>query len=164
MIYLELSNLANLSFLPDALVQGIQFITEKVSDKNLPTGKYEIDGDDVYANVMDYQTEDASNKQAEVHLDYIDIQALIMGTEEICFGDSVNWKQIDGDYQSEGDYALLDNIDNQQSMRLRPGVGMIFLPGEVHKPGCSINAKSENVRKVVVKVHKKKLGNFRQQT
>ncbi|MFH2371546.1 YhcH/YjgK/YiaL family protein, partial [Klebsiella aerogenes] len=52
----------------------------------------------------------------------------------------------------EEDYQLCNAIENQQAITLRPGNFVIFMPGELHKPGC-ITTLPQEIKKVVVKVN-----------
>ena len=45
----------------------------------LPLGRNEIDGDDVFANVQEYDTVAASEKQLEAHRGYYDVQFVVSG-------------------------------------------------------------------------------------
>src|ERR1700733_8851812 len=45
------------------------------------TGKYEIDGDNVFVIVNEYTTKPVSECDPESHRDYADIQIMISGTE-----------------------------------------------------------------------------------
>ena len=47
----------------------------------LPLGRNEIDGEDVYANVLEYDTVPAAEKELEAHRDYYDVQFVVRGEE-----------------------------------------------------------------------------------
>ena len=44
-----------------------------------PAGRYELDGDRVYAMVQGYETHDADPDKLEIHRKYVDIQLLLSG-------------------------------------------------------------------------------------
>ena len=50
---------------------------------SLPNGHHVIDGEDVYANVMEYDTAPASEKQMEAHRRYYDVHFVAAGAEEL---------------------------------------------------------------------------------
>ena len=58
----------------EGLAKGFSFI-ERAKKENLAVGKYEIDGDNVFAMVQEYDTKVAS--KTESHLKYIDIQCTL---------------------------------------------------------------------------------------
>ena len=55
-----------------------------------PLGKFEIDGDRIYGNVMEYDAVLPEAEKLEAHRKYVDIQAVIAGVERMA------WANIDG--------------------------------------------------------------------
>ncbi|SUG53636.1 Putative sugar isomerase involved in processing of exogenous sialic acid [Salmonella enterica subsp. diarizonae] len=49
-------------------------------------GHYELQGDNIFMNVMQLTTQMPAEKKAELHEQYIDIQLLLTGAERIAFG------------------------------------------------------------------------------
>ena len=49
-------------------------------------GRYELQGDNIFMNVMTFNTQSPVEKKAELHEQYIDIQLLLNGEERILFG------------------------------------------------------------------------------
>lgn len=49
-------------------------------------GRYELQGDNIFMNVMTFNTQSPVEKKAELHEQYIDIQLLLKGEERILFG------------------------------------------------------------------------------
>ena len=50
-------------------------------DKSQPDGRYDVDGDNIYAIVMTYETKTVEELKFEGHKKYIDIQLLLNGQE-----------------------------------------------------------------------------------
>jgi biofilm protein TabA len=116
----------------------------------LADGRYEIDGDRVYALVQSYDTVAPSEKKYESHRKYIDIQYVAEGTEVI------HYALIDGlqpvtDYHEDNDYLLYGDPAVATPLHLAPGVFAIFYPHDGHKP-CCVNGAITRMKKVVVKV------------
>ncbi|WED24927.1 YhcH/YjgK/YiaL family protein [Vibrio sp. JC009] len=155
MIYIDIDKCFEADFLPKAIMKGLAFISGLDPEKSMPFGRYEIEGDRIFANLMEYNTEAKADKLPEVHLDYIDIQALLTGKETLYFGDKATDEHILPVYKQDNDFALLDSIENEQELRLQPGKCAILFPKEPHTPGCIFKpGTTEKVIKVVVKVHK----------
>lgn len=53
---------------------------------SLSPGSVELQGDNVFMNVMQFMTELPADKKAELHTKFIDIQILLAGEEQIFFG------------------------------------------------------------------------------
>ncbi|EPY4524466.1 TPA: YhcH/YjgK/YiaL family protein [Klebsiella quasipneumoniae subsp. similipneumoniae] len=117
---------------------------------SLSPGSVELQGDNVFMNVMQFMTELPADKKAELHTKFIDIQILLAGEEQIFFGVAGSAMQCE-EMHVEEDYQLCNAIDGEQSVILRPGMFAIFMPGEPHKPGCVITEPAE-IKKVVIKV------------
>ncbi|EGR7965962.1 DUF386 domain-containing protein [Vibrio vulnificus] len=153
MLYIKLEKSENLSFLPTAIKKGLDFVINMPKYDTLPNGRYEIEGDNVFANVMNYVTESEPDKRAEVHQKYLDIQVVLSGQELILYGESYTDINSSESYDEENDFDLFNQIKEEQKLILSEGYAVIFFPGELHKPGCSIDGPNE-VRKLVIKVKK----------
>ena len=113
-------------------------------------GRYELQGDNIFMNVMTFNTQSPVEKKAELHEQYIDIQLLLNGEERILFGMAGTARQCE-EFHHEDDYQLCSAIENEQTIILKPGMFAVFMPGEPHKPGCVVGEPGE-IKKVVVKV------------
>lgn len=119
--------------------------------ETLDAGRYEIDGDNVFMNVMTFDTVAHDSKRYEQHREYLDVQILLNGSERIDFGPP--GAAIDPDsYHQDDDYQLCDTVEPIQTLLMEPGMFAVFLPGEPHKPGC-ISTTAQTIAKVVIKVH-----------
>jgi YhcH/YjgK/YiaL family protein len=117
----------------------------------LSVGRHEIDGDDIFMNVMTFDTTEPQSKRYEQHREYLDIQVLLRGEECIYFGPKGAAVEPDI-YHEDDDYQLCDAVSPCQTLHMQPGMFAIFLPGEPHKPGC-VSETSQTISKVVIKVH-----------
>ncbi|MES3499624.1 N-acetylneuraminate anomerase [Citrobacter portucalensis] len=113
-------------------------------------GRYTLQGENIFMNVMQFTTQSPEQKKAELHQQYIDIQMLLSGEERILFGMSDSARQCE-EMHIEDDYQLCSQIADEQAMVLKPGKFVIFMPGEPHKPGCVVQAPMD-IKKVVIKV------------
>lgn len=113
-------------------------------------GRYELQGDNIFMNVMTVNTQSPVEKKAELHEQYIDIQLLLNGEERILFGMAGTARQCE-EFHHEDDYQLCSAIENEQAIILKPGMFAVFMPGEPHKPGCVVGEPGE-IKKVVVKI------------
>lgn len=115
-----------------------------------PDGRYEIDGDRVFALVQSYSTTPSSNKRFEAHRRYLDIQTLLDGTEIISHA-PITRLQPATDYDSAKDFQLYHDSPAPNALRLEPGDFALFLPQDGHKPGC-LDQAVQAVRKIVIKI------------
>lgn len=115
--------------------------------KELAVGKYEIDGDHVYAMVskdIGLRREDAL---LETHEKYIDIQLIVAGTDDIGWKPKSLCKQPSGDYDHKSDLQFFKDKPNTW-LSIESGQFAIFFPEDAHMPLIS----SGQIHKVVVKI------------
>jgi len=143
-------NTSGSGYLPKAIVKSLEYL--KMTDfSTLGNKKYLLDGENRFVVIHEYSTLPASERNAEVHKKYIDIQFMISGQEKIYFGFEHLGGSLVEDKLMSDDYALYRGISNEREISLFPGDYAIFFPGEFHRPGCALE-KKYSVRKVVVKI------------
>lgn len=147
MVVDKLSN----SILYNGLNEGIKKAFSYLHSTNfneVPPGKYEIDGDNVFAIVAEYQTKDENEGKPESHKKYIDVQYVVKGSELIGYAPLGNQEIIDK-YNEDND--IIFYRAKCSFVKLDKEMFAIFFPDDVHLPGIKLNEKSY-VKKVVVKV------------
>lgn len=117
--------------------------------KNIAPGKYEIDGENIFAIVQEYQTLDAVNEQMEAHKKYIDVQYMIDGNEQV--GLAILKGLVPSTAYDEATDFMLFSEPPSFFSKLESGMFMIFFPTDLHMPCIKIN-ESTIVKKVVIKV------------
>lgn len=148
MIYDKLSNLKTYLGMHQNLDTAISYLSSH--DLNaLPMGKTQIDGTNVFLNVMEASAASAEEKKFEIHKNYMDIQIDLAGCERIEIGDSSSM-EIE-DFNSDTDFGTV-NCATLVSCTMGVGNFIICMAEEPHKPG--IAAKEQvALKKCVVKVH-----------
>lgn len=116
----------------------------------LPLGRVDVDGDEVFANVQEYDTVPADLKQMEAHRRYYDVQYVVEG-EELLQHAPLEGLAPAGEFDEADDFGLFFTPKAPSSVVLRAGDVAVLAPEDAHKPGCSTGAPAR-VRKVVVKV------------
>jgi YhcH/YjgK/YiaL family protein len=116
--------------------------------KNLPTGRYPIDGENIFALVSEYKTKSESEGKLEAHRKYIDVQYVISGEELMGYVPLGN-QQILEPYKEENDIVFYTG--DKSFTKVSEGMFAIFFPEDVHMPGIS-TGKISDVKKLVIKV------------
>lgn len=125
-------------------VKAFDFI-RKTDFSKLADGKYEIDGDNIFAIVQEYKTKDIA--KLEGHRKYIDIQYLHSGVELIAYANLENQIIISDD--EEKDLAFYEG--DGSFIKLESQMFAIFFPQDLHMPGIKLT-ESTKVKKIVIKV------------
>ena len=116
----------------------------------METGIHELDGKDIYVNVMERELKQKSDAKLEVHNEYIDIQVLVTGKEET-FGwsERKDLRMPQGEFNAEKDIQFFDDVP-QTYYTLRPGQFTVLFPEDGHAPMVG----EGTMRKIIVKVRK----------
>ena len=145
-----IDNIKNTSFyygVNKRLILAFQFLREK-NLAETESGKYEIDGSDIYALVQSYETKPEGKGVWEAHRRYIDIQYLVNGTEKMGCA-NLEAMTVCREYTEDEDCLLLKG--KGIFFLLKPEDFVIFMPQDVHMPGLAAT-NPQTVKKVVVKV------------
>ncbi len=144
-----IDTLANLEFykgLNEQLYKGLKFLKE-TDVAALPVGRYEIDGDTVFALVQAYETHLPEECRWEAHYTYTDIQYVVEGSERM------GWKTLDGVVKTEDrpeDDVYFFESDGDHFV-LHADQLAVFTPQDAHRPGMAVDEPAP-IKKVVVKV------------
>lgn len=125
---------------------------QKTDMDKLPVGeKIPLDGDNIFAKLMEVDTFPSHKKTFEGHHKYIDIQMVIVGIE------AMEVALLEGDEEEAVPYTEAKESYKVQTQQdalvvLKNNDFVIFFPQDLHKPCINHGHRSEYVKKVVVKV------------
>jgi YhcH/YjgK/YiaL family protein len=115
---------------------------------DLTPGRHEIDGDRLFVNVAEYQTQPAAGAKWEAHRRYADIQVILSGRERIDYAPVDTLTEVTA-YDPETDAAFLTGEGT--ALIVERGMFAVFFPHDGHRPNLAITEPA-TVRKAVVKV------------
>lgn len=139
----------NISIYNNIPVEAVKFINSL--NTNIQLGRYELEND-IFANVEKYETKLIENAKFEAHNDYVDIQILLKGNENIFITDKTILT-VSEPYDQNRDICFYsDKLDSSMPVRLDSSNFVVVFPHEAHAPQVSINEIPEEVLKVVVKI------------
>ena len=112
-------------------------------------GRHDIQGDNCYALVQEYETKPPGVWEA--HRKYTDVQFIVSGEELMGYAnlDTMRSMKITGDYDDSKDVFKFEGEGD--FLRCGPGTFVIFTPHDAHMPTIAV-VDPQRVRKVVVKV------------
>ena len=120
---------------------------QKTDFSKFPPGRYDIDGDEVYALVQHYDTTKEPGVW-EAHQKYIDIQYNFRGAERIGYA-NIQGMKVTKEYSRHED--CLHCAGEGDFLTLKEKMFMILCPEDAHMPRIAAK-ESEPVIKVVIKV------------
>lgn len=117
--------------------------------EHMEVGRYEIDGDDIYAMIQKQTTAAPENKKAESHYKYIDIQYLICGEEMQGVAPLPEGKEREE--HLERDVMYYPEVPGENFIHLQPGDFAVYFTNDIHRPNC-VPDESMEIKKVVLKI------------
>jgi len=113
----------------------------------LPDGKHEISGDQIFAMVSNRNGISRDDAKLEAHRKFIDIQYVLSGTEDMGWKNKSRCSKSEKNYDSESDAEFFRDRSDCW-ITVKPGSFAAFFPQDAHAPLVS----SGKLHKVVVKV------------
>ncbi len=148
MIYDKIDNLNTYTGISENIRKGLEWIRDVKPD--VENGVYELSSC-VKAIVSEYTTKELNGNGYEAHHDYIDIQYLISGEENINSSPLEYLNEIKA-YNKDIDAAFyVESVTKHQELLLGNGYFAILFPQDGHMPQLCVK-KPTSVKKVVVKV------------
>ena len=145
-----IDNLTNASLyygVSSSLKKALEFL-QKTDFETMKPGRYEIDGDNVYAMVQQYETKPLEQGIWEAHKKYIDVQYVVTGSEIIGYR-YIEGMKVTKEYDQSADCLLLGGEGD--FFKVVAGFFAVFTPKDAHMPCIAATLPAE-VKKVVVKV------------
>lgn len=114
----------------------------------LEVGRHDLDGDDIFVNIMEIDLKTPCDAKLEVHNVYADIQILLIGeTEGFGWSDRADITMPIAEFDATKDVQFYDDA-HQFIFELRKGQFTILMPEDGHAPMIG----EGKVKKAIVKV------------
>lgn len=127
---------------------------EQNDPAELPLGKTQIDGERVYANVMNAKTRTFEDARFETHRKYMDVQIDLEGAE--CFKTTPGETVSAGEFDVQGDKGYCHEAPGNDDLldgTLEGGRFAVFMIGEPHMPNLVVPGQEVGpIKKICFKV------------
>lgn len=117
------------------------------------SGKYRLSQDGVFVIVANADTGPVSDRDAEMHQNYIDIQLLLSGEEKIGFSNHCHSREFTVS-EADKDVLFHKDIEKENFASLVTGDFMVLYPRQFHRPLCQVSSEVSSIKKAIVKVPK----------
>jgi YhcH/YjgK/YiaL family protein len=121
----------------------------QIDINTIAAGRYEIDGEAMYALVQEYDSKLKEEGKWEAHRRYIDLQYVVKGVEGIGYANIHDLKQEE--YDTAKDFLPLQGEGDL--ITVRSGSFVLLFPEDAHMPGMAIGTPAP-VKKIVLKIAK----------
>lgn len=147
MIFGNLRHLEEFGFLDEKIKVCMAFVKDN-DLLNFEKGSYKIEGDDLFVNVVEYETTAAENRFWEAHKQYLDVHVVLAGTEQV----DLNFIQnMNLEPYVEADDFLPMSGEKNASVILKKDDFLICYPSDGHRTAVAAGGP-ECVKKVIFKV------------
>lgn len=134
------------------LEAGVKKVLEYANSHDLAamsTGRHDIDGDDLFVNIIEYETKTPEERFWEAHHEYLDVHVPILKEEQIDLALLEDLQS--GGYDASQDFQAASG-DKRGSLIMKPGDFLVLYPQDVHRTAVAVNGKPEAIKKAVFKV------------
>ncbi len=117
-----------------------------------PEGKYDLKGEEVFAQVQSYSTRAPEEAIIETHRKYVDIQTVLCGAE------GIEWHSRDAfdfytHYDESKDAEFYKRVSpGPTRVDVFPGIFVMLFPWDAHMPTLMVGDAPQVIKKVVVKI------------
>jgi len=134
----------------ERIKQALEYI-HTADLKTIKPGKYEINGENIFALISEYKTKLEKEGKLEAHRKYLDVQYVIEGEELMGYA-PLGAQIVLEPYKDENDINFFKG--EKSFIKVSSGMFAIFFPYDVHMPGISTGDITD-VKKLVIKVRNK---------
>ena len=124
--------------------------------EKMPIGRIDL-CQGYYVNIDSYQTQSYESRRYESHREYIDVQYIVLGQENI-FVAPIGKLKIVEEYNPTKDITFYSNRFYGEKICLHKGEMVVFYPQDGHMP-CVADKQTQQVKKIVIKIPIKQVNN-----
>ncbi len=124
---------------------------KRFTPDNYGDGRVEVDGDNVFLLLNNYETHPKSESMAEAHRKYIDVMYMVEGVETIYVKNVEKLRCVTEEYTEENEALIAETDDDATAVRLEAGYFVVLFPQDAHSPACDADGK-HTVKKIIGKV------------
>ena len=147
MIFGNIKNLHEYDYLP----VDIKKCFEYAASNNLldfEKGSYKIDGNNLFVNIVEYETIDVENRFWEAHKNYLDLHLMLDGKEQIDVNFIGNMEEKE--FVEKDDFLPLEG-DKNGHVILEKDDFLICYPNDAHRTAVKVN-NPKKIKKVLFKI------------
>ena len=111
-------------------------------------GSHPIDGDELFVNVVEYETTTPENRFWEAHRQYLDLHFMLRGPEQIDVNFIDNMEQKE--FVEKDDFLPLEGDPNSHVV-LNAGDFLLCYPADAHRTAVQVGAPA-TIKKAIYKI------------
>ena len=147
MVFGNIRDLKEYGFLEEDVLKCFAYANE-YNLMGYEKGSHEIDGEDLFVNIVEYETTDTENRFWEAHRYYLDLHVMLDGKEriDVNFIDNLDQKE----FVEKDDFLPMDGEANGHVV-LEPGDFLLCYPKDAHRTAVKVDGP-EKIKKAIFKI------------
>jgi len=150
MIFAKLNSEPEFLSCPRAIRRALLYLRE-ADLMAMPLGRHDIQGDEMFLNLMEMTTHPFEGSHPEVHRRYIDLMYWPEGGERAGVAPYLGTEKV-FEARPENDITLLEGVENEFFLTATAGCYAVYFPWDAHRPGLMLGDSPATSRKAVVKI------------
>ncbi|VBB05976.1 Hypothetical protein LUCI_1187 [Lucifera butyrica] len=150
MIYGNIKWLGKSYEYPEKIFEMLKYL-KNIDISEIPLGIHEIEGKQVYIEVIEVGKLTWEERKAETHQKYIDIQFSANGKEQYGFAPESHQNNLVENLLAERDILFFNSVAYEKYIDSNPGDFFVFFPNDVHRSIYKYGDEPK-LRKAIIKV------------
>lgn len=147
MVFGNIRDLKDYSYLEEEVLKCFTYASEH-DLLSYEKGGHEIEGDDLFVNIVEYETTTAENRFWEAHRQYLDLHLMLKGAEQIDVNFIDNMEQKE--FVPKDDFLPMEGEPNGHVV-LREGDFLLCYPKDGHRTAVQVGSP-ETIKKAIFKI------------
>ena len=149
MVFGNIRDLKEYPWLEEGVQKAFQYAKEHWNEMiDYEKGRHDIDGEDLYVNIAEYETTTPEERFWEAHRDYLDLHVMLRGPEQIDVNFIDNMEQKE--YVPADDFLPLFG-DPICSTVLNTGDFLLCYPKDAHRTAVAVK-EPVTIKKAIFKI------------
>ena len=147
MIFGNVNDLKNYDYLEEKIKKCFRY-AEEHDLHSYEKGRHDIDGDELFVNIVEYMTSTPEERFWEAHRYYLDLHLMLQGPEQIDGNFIRNMRQKA--FVEKDDFLPLEGTPNHHVI-LEEGDFLLCYPEDAHRTAIAVNGPSA-IKKAIFKI------------
>lgn len=147
MVFGNIRDLKDYSWLEEEVLKCFQY-AEEHDLLGYEKGSHEINGEDLFVNIVEYETTTPENRFWEAHRKYLDLHLMLKGPEQIDVNFIDNMEQKE--FVDKDDFLPLEGDANSHVV-LEKGDFLLCYPKDAHRTAVAVD-KPVVIKKAIFKI------------
>ena len=147
MVFGNIQNLKDFSWLEPQVRKCFAYAKEN-DLISYEKGSHPIEGDDLFVNIVEYETTTPENRFWEAHRQYLDLHVMLRGPEQIDVNFIQNMEQKE--FVEKDDFLPLEGEPNSHVV-LNAGDFLLCYPADAHRTAVQVEAPA-TIKKAIFKI------------